>query len=62
MRAASTYNALASSERTRDFEEMPHYWPEDRVPVLGVSYCHLIQGILGTILISFIGYMVFVLP
>ena len=41
---------------------MPHYWPADRVPVLGVSYCHLIQGIFAVILLSFIGYIIFGLP
>jgi len=40
-------------------QQMPHYWPADKVPYLKISYCHLIQGIFAVLLLSCIAYVVY---
>lgn len=39
-------------------EPPPHYWPADKVPNLPISYCELIQGILGFCLVTMIIYVI----
>jgi hypothetical protein len=38
---------------------MPVYWPAEFVPYTSISYCHMIQGVFGVLLISCIGYVIF---
>ena len=49
----------ANSNKQRKRPEEFHYWPADRVPLLPISYCQLIQGIFAVLMLSSIGYVVF---
>lgn len=31
---------------------MPHYWPADKVPYLGISYCECIQYVFALLFVS----------
>lgn len=39
--------------------EYPHYWPADRVPYLGITYCNLFQGVFGSLFLLLIAYVIF---
>lgn len=33
-------------------QKMPHYWPADKVPYLGISYCECIQYVFALLFFS----------
>lgn len=39
--------------------DIPHYWPADKIPYINISYCNLFQYIFGAIFVSFLAYMIF---
>lgn len=48
---------LQSRQKRR--EAPPHYWPADRVPAIGITYCELFQGIFGIVFLAMLGYVIF---
>ena len=37
----------------------PVYWPGERVPLLPITYCQLVQGIFGVLMVGMMGYVIF---